>query len=217
MKKNQSGINQGSRSNAYSKSKYSNWSVFAPNMSAVEKIYDKYYEEVQNLLDKPGYYEEVIHPEFIMPVTIEDLENQFNKIPEQFNEGIKGIFLLGGSNKQEKINKSRLFCYGCYWLDCIFMLPYSKKKLEGTFISKESPHILNDYKRVGAKVSKTSKGALIEFNNESLRDFYLRDVFVHEIGHHVDKRYSKSLKKQEGFAEWFATEYGFKFINYSDK
>lgn len=196
MKKNQSRINQGSRSNMYSNSKYTNWSVFAPNMSAVEKVYDKYCEELQNLSDKPGYYEEAIHPNFIMPVTSQDLEDQLKKIPEQFTEGLKGIFLLGGSNKQEKTNKSRLFCYGCYWLDCIFMLPYSKKKLEvGIFISRASPHKLNDYKRVGAIVSKVNKGTLIKFSPGSLRDFYLRDVFIHEVGHHVDKRYSKSIKK----------------------
>ena len=48
-----------------------------------------------------------------------------------------------------------MFCYGCYWLDSILMLPFSKKKLEGTFISNASPHILNDYKRLGAKVSSS--------------------------------------------------------------
>jgi hypothetical protein len=61
----------------YSKSTYTNWSIFAPNMGTVEKIYYKYYEELQNLSNKSGYYEEAIHPEFIMLVTIEDLENQF--------------------------------------------------------------------------------------------------------------------------------------------
>ncbi len=40
---------------------------------------------------------------------------------------------------------------------------------------------------------------------------------MHEIGHPHDKHIrAKSKKKIEGFAEWFATEYGFKFREYHD-
>ena len=49
-------------------------------------------------------------------------------------------------------------------------------------------------------------------DEESLKRFYLQDVLMHELGHHVDSPnfISKSDKKAEGFAEWFASEYGYR-------
>jgi hypothetical protein len=47
--------------------------------------------------------------------------------------------------------------------------------------------------------------ALRGFDLDSIRDFYLNDVLVHEIGHHVDRFRSANTKTREGFAGWFAT------------
>jgi len=45
-----------------------------------------------------------------------------------------------------------------------------------------------------------------------VRRFLLDDVLLHEIGHHLDRHNfaRKSNRKIEGFAEWFATENGFR-------
>ncbi len=201
----------------YSESKMSNWAPFDPAGSAVAKFYWKHWEELEDSGSCPKYFQEDLHPRFFMPVTVADLKTQYAKIPKEFTSGLEGIILLGGSKKQEKTFYGRLFCYGCYWKDCIFIHPFLKDHLKIQFKPTPAPHILNDYKRVGAKIHKADKqGVIIEFTEESLKMFYLRDVFVHEIGHHVDKHFSKNLKKHEGFAEWFATEYGFKFKFYSD-
>jgi hypothetical protein len=42
----------------------------------------------------------------------------------------------------------------------------------------------------------------------SLHDFFIRDVLVHEVGHHVDQRRSSTTKERERFAEAFAREHG---------
>jgi hypothetical protein len=58
---------------------------------------------------------------------------------------------------------------------------------------------------VGAKIENDGgEGVRITFTEESLREFYRRDVLPHEIGHHVDRDGPPS----EGFARWFATQYG---------
>lgn len=41
-----------------------------------------------------------------------------------------------------------------------------------------------------------------------LRDFFIRDVLVHEIGHHVDQRRNCTTKERERFADAFAREHG---------
>lgn len=46
------------------------------------------------------------------------------------------------------------------------------------------------------------------FDPTKLRDFYLDDVLVHEVGHHVDRHRFNNSKTKEGFAYWFAREFG---------
>lgn len=40
-------------------------------------------------------------------------------------------------------------------------------------------------------------------NLDVLRDFYLKDVLLHEIGHHVDRHRKRDTKTAEGFANSF--------------
>ena len=85
-----------------------------------------------------------------MPLTIEGIKNQFERIPDRFQKGIQAIFLLSGSNKQEKVFFSRLFCYGTNWNSCIFIHPYPKSNMYLHWSKPPKPSVLNDYRRVGA-------------------------------------------------------------------
>ena len=49
----------------------------------------------------------------------------------------------------------------------------------------------------------------LEWTEESVRDFYLNNILIHELGHLVDTRNS-SYADRERYAEWFALEYGYK-------
>ena len=54
------------------------------------------------------------------------------------------------------------------------------------------------------------KNWIYRFTDDAIRRFYLWDVLVHEIGHHVDRFHpDRSTKRSERFAEWFARTYGF--------
>ena len=44
---------------------------------------------------------------------------------------------------------------------------------------------------------------------QTLRDFYLNNVLIHEIGHVNDER-NKHSEDRERFANWFAIEYGYR-------
>ncbi len=213
MKRKHFNATQGVRSDRYSGSKYTNWTEFDPINSAIDKIYSKHYDELENEPKYPKYFVETIHSNFIMPVTTSELTLELGRVPGEYTEGLKGVFLLGGSKKEEKVFFSQLSYYGTYWSNCIFIHPYPKKNLERYYKPPPRPHVLNDYKRVGALVKQDHAGGLtVHFTTESLKQFYLRDVFIHEIGHHFDDNYSKGQKKREGFADWFATEYGFKYV-----
>ncbi len=61
---------------------------------------------------------------------------------------------------------------------------------------------------MGAKWKQDESGWWLEFDRLSLRRFYLFDVLLHELGHHVDKRvWKRDTISAERYAEWFAQEY----------
>ena len=42
-----------------------------------------------------------------------------------------------------------------------------------------------------------------------MRDYYLNNILIHELGHLVDSR-NTGYVDRERYAEWFAVEYGYK-------
>jgi hypothetical protein len=204
----------GIKAGAYSESKYSNWTRFSPVDSEIDRVYNKYYEQLKDCITGPCFFEEKLHNNFIAPVTLKDLENEYSKIPKAMRAGLNGVFLLGGTSKIKNTSRTS-FRYGTYWNNCIFLHPYPKSLMVKNYTKSPRPHILNDYKRVGAEVDVLNDGVSIKFTISALREFYLRDVFIHEMGHHVDRFFKKNHVKSEGFAEWFATEYGFR-LRYFD-
>jgi len=68
--------------------------------------------------------------------------------------------------------------------------------------------VLREFTRAGAELQASGGGWRIVFGDESLRRFYLSDVLVHEIGHHVDRsRNYKDVESAERYATWFVTRY----------
>ena len=198
---------QGVQNDRASGSKYSNRTGFNPFYSATEKIYSKYFRRIKNRT-YPFIRVEPTHGEFCFPVTVDDIRSAIKRIPRQYVLGIKAILVPPGSKKQTKAANS-LYLYGEYWQSCIFLHPMPKSMLRMKFAGNLKPNQGEEYRRAGAKVSTTGSVTEIEFNADSLRNFYLNDVLVHEVGHHVDRQI-RTQSKREGFASWFASEYGFK-------
>jgi len=84
-------------------------------------------------------------------------------------------------------------------LRAIFILPGTKKQLRAW---NSSPTCYGQYWNscVFLHAHPVNLGT---FNLDSLRDFFLHDVLVHEIGHHLDDRKSATTKESETFAETF--------------
>lgn len=150
----------GIKAGAYSESKYSNWTRFSPVDSEVNRVYDKYYEKIQSVSNEPLFFQEQLHNRFILPITPQDLKKEYSKIPAKLREGLKGVFLLGGTAKIENTSKSN-FRYGTYWNSCIFLHPYPRERMEMRYIRAPRPHVLNDYKRVGADIKVLNNEVLI--------------------------------------------------------
>ncbi len=87
----------GIKAGAYTESKMSNWTSFDPIDSEIDKIFNKYYTELQKPSPSTKYFEEPLSKGFIRPVSIQEIKNEINRIPSIYSSGIRGVFLLGGS------------------------------------------------------------------------------------------------------------------------
>lgn len=201
--------NSGPRANMWSRSKYTNQNIFDPQEEEISQVIEKYYDEYSKS-PTTIFRQRSLHPDFLMPVTLGEVEALMADLPQAFTDGIKAVFLLGGSRQQEK-SWSR-FCYGRYGSNLIYLHPFPRARLRRAYKRPPAPHRMEEYRRAGAEIYRKADRTIVEFTPAALRDFYLRDVLMHEIGHHNDRHNfgKKRQCREEPFAEWFATEYGFR-------
>lgn len=183
---------------------------FDPGSTELHRTIMKYYNKIY-LNDELSIIIRPTHPAFFNPITEIGIREIIADVPNKFTKDLAAIIVLAGSRKQEKVFQS-LFAYGRYTENVIIIHPFPRKFMGINFMKLPKPSVLNDYKRAGATITFEDNQWWIRFDEDSLRHFYSRDVLMHEIGHHYDARNfrSKSGKKAENFAEWFATEYGYK-------
>ena len=63
----------------------------------------------------------------------------------------------------------------------------------------------------GGEWSETAENGewTLTWTPEALQDFYLNNVLIHEIGHVLDNRNTRT-EDRERYANWFAIEYGYR-------
>ena len=61
----------------------------------------------------------------------------------------------------------------------------------------------------GARWARQDAQWRLLWSEDAIRDFYLNNVLIHELGHILDDR-NNSSRDRERFAEWFALEVGYK-------
>jgi hypothetical protein len=105
--------------------------------------------------------------------------------------------------------KRRLFpCYGMQWGCAIYLYPIEESLIE---VYDRPPTMAQ---RVEARMfggtwrAEQGHWKLI-WTPASIRDFYLNNVLIHELGHICDTRNSNP-RDRERFANWFAVEYGYR-------
>ena len=197
------------RSNAYSESKSSNQRSFDPYFSEFALIRA---DRPTNTIVLSGeqvidVYERPLRDTFVRPFTVTDLETVLKAIPSKYLVDLKRILLFGGTKKQE-LTANRLFRDGTYYpdWDAIALFPFLRKQMDYCCF-RFSPHQFQEFRRAGAKIVQKDGETFAQFDMDSLKNYYLHIVLLHEIGHHVDwlrKRNDKRGKLSEEFAEWFS-------------
>ncbi|MCL2623681.1 MAG: hypothetical protein FWD31_08460 [Planctomycetaceae bacterium] len=214
MKNLRQNRHRSNRSNAYSKSKCSNWMAFDPFFGELAQIRQDH--EPTTVLElandvKISIYVRPLQEDFIRPYNVADVEKTLRSVPIPFLKGIGRIILLGGTKKQNQTAWSKMFRYGAYceW-GWIALTAYPRRMMTLDHDGPIQPHHQHEYQRTFTKTWQEGDKWYVKFDEESLKRFYLQDVLIHEIGHHVDWCRRKHWRDvTEEFAEWFAREYGF--------
>ena len=205
-------LHRSNRSNAYSESKCSHWGQFNPYYAPLSQFLNGKVKPTSKIeigeQGKIHYFETPLHRDFVRPYTFDDIVETLKSIPERFLRKLKRIIVTGGSRKQRQTLSSK-YCYGSYFEGNIALFPFPQAWLKMEFSPPPPPHLQQQYLRFNTKAYFEGNGWIVEFNEESLKKWFMRDVLIHEIGHHVDWLYRQEQSKlTEEFAEWFTQEYG---------
>ncbi len=140
---------------------------------------------------------------YLHAVTIEEVKARIAQLPAEFTRSIEVIQFSAMTRKR------RLFpLYGMQWGPNIYLYPMEASLVE-TYRRPPTPQQLIEARMFGGEWSHMGREWRLAWTPETIRDFYLNNVLIHEIGHVNDLRNTNSAAR-ERYANWFATEYGFR-------
>lgn len=149
-----------------------------------------------------------IHPQppgdgFVHAVTSGEVRDRLALLPSQFLETLEVVQLSQMTRK-----KKTFPCYGMQWGPTLYLYPVNEGLIE-YFYRPPRPAEIVEATMFGAKWRQESSSMwLLEWTAETIRDFYLNNVLIHELGHLLDSR-NTSYVDRERYAEWFAIKYGY--------
>lgn len=137
-------------------------------------------------------------------LTEADICTRLQQVPRQFLQNLEVVQLSQMTRK-----KHGFPCYGIQWGAAIYLYPIEQSLVE-RYHQPPTPRLLTEAKMYGGVWEQESARTWrLVWTEETIRDFYLNNILIHELGHLVDQRNSRYLDR-ERYAEWFAVEYGYK-------
>ena len=157
--------------------------------------------------ERTGQYQVIACPAgngFRHVVTEEDIRARLAQLPAWMVEKLEVVQLSTMTRKKRSAP-----CYGMQWGSTIYLYPIEENLVE-TFLEPPKPSQKIEAAMYGA-IWEPARGRRwrLLWTEATIRDFYLNNVLIHELGHVLDNRNS-SYKDRERYAEWFAVEHGYK-------
>ncbi|MBS0266432.1 MAG: hypothetical protein JSS02_31160 [Planctomycetes bacterium] len=136
-------------------------------------------------------------------VTAEEVRNRLSQLDERFTRQLEVVQLSGMTRKRQ------LFpLYGMQWGTAVYLYPIEESLVE-VYPRPPAPQQEIEARMYGGRWSYDGKLWRLTWTEATIKDFYLNNVLIHEIGHLNDHRNSNS-RDRERYANWFAIEYGYR-------
>lgn len=153
---------------------------------------------------KPRFVVEPPGSGYVHPVTVDEVRDRIERLPQAFTRQLEVVQFSRMTRK-----RNRFPCYGMHWGWSIYLYPIEEDLVE-VYTRPPKPAQQIEAEMYGAKWVQ-GKGNLwrLKWTWATIKDYYLNNIVIHEIGHLVDQRNSRR-DDRERFAEWFAVEYGYR-------
>lgn len=140
---------------------------------------------------------------YMHPVSADDVRERVLQLPAEFQKKLDIVQF------SRMTRKRRLFpCYGLQWGTAVYLYPI-EETLEELYVRAPRPAQRIETEMYGGRWQQDGNLWRLIWTESTIRDFYLNNVLIHEIGHINDSR-NTSFRKREQFADWFAVEYGYR-------
>jgi hypothetical protein len=137
-------------------------------------------------------------------LTPEDVRTRLAQVPAWMTKDLEVVQFSRMTRKKQSFP-----CYGMQWGSSLYLYPIEDSLVE-YYTCPPTPAQVNEARMYGGRWSQSSPGVwALAWTEETVRDFYLNNILIHELGHLVDSK-NTGYAARERFAEWFALEYGYK-------
>ncbi|MEX1042250.1 MAG: hypothetical protein WDZ51_16580 [Pirellulaceae bacterium] len=165
-------------------------------------------EDWHEPLGDTRHHYRVIHQDagegFIHVLTEQEIRDRLAELPAWMVEDLEVVQL-------SKLTRKKLSfpCYGMQWGAAIYLYPMDETLIE-YFPHPPRPAQEVEAGMFGAHWEQGEEGFWkLIWDEKSIKDFYLNNVLIHELGHLLDDR-NNNYAARERYAEWFAIEYGYR-------
>jgi hypothetical protein len=136
-------------------------------------------------------------------VTPAEVRDRLSSFPPEFLKPLEVIQFSRITRKKQSFP-----CYGMQWGAALYLYPIEEGLVE-YYDQPPKPSQLNEFRMYGGRW-ETEPGRIwkLIWTEAAIKDFYLNNILVHELGHLLDDRNSRSIDR-ERFAEWFAVQHGY--------
>lgn len=137
-------------------------------------------------------------------LTPAEIRTRLAELPESFLERLECVQLSRMTRKKQSFP-----CYGMQWGATIYLYPIETSLVE-TYSQAPKPSQVTEARMYGGRWEQEGPETWkLIWTEAAIRDFYLHNILIHELGHLVDFRNHRAVDR-ERFAEWFALHYGYR-------
>lgn len=137
-------------------------------------------------------------------VTAAEIRERLARFPAKMLASLEVVQLSGMTRKKRSFP-----CYGMQWGNTLYLYPIETDLVE-VFCQPPKPAQLIEARMYGGVWLPSERNRWrLQWTEETIKDFYLNNVLIHELGHLLDDRNTSYLDR-ERYAEWFAIEHGYK-------
>jgi hypothetical protein len=168
---------------------------------------EQWYEPATSPRLAGSHYQIVVQPPgagYRHVLTPQQIRNRLADLPPEMLEPLEVIQLSQMTRKKQSFP-----CYGMQWGATLYLYPIESSLTE-YYSRPPKPSQLNEAQMYGGRwVNEGGSDWRLIWTEAAIRDYYLNNILIHELGHLLDQR-NRSYTDRERYAEWFAIEHGYR-------